>query len=365
VAVRHAGGQGMIGTSPREVISMSIQTDNKGCSPNGKEPGPRKSIATLWRAFNVHKNEELDARDAASTLFRFFRSNHVLDFSLIFNMALVVLVIQIGLTVIAIVMGTPTVAAIATAGASAAISIYGGILAWTYLSASKRLGVVDLFACEIATVCRLGTIFDVGRNYVEKWKRMKASNAIDAPSAHSSDFVSKEDYFPIFATNSEDLQALESLIVSHITEFYTYMKASRDSLRKLAQIENVEAAKETMINIIYTLFLGYESGRKAINDLIEFQPTRTENLIVVLLTELECYPTLCEHFKSDKLRFRRLQLREADYECLVPQLLDKVNERHEGNEKYWAPAERMIEELRARYERALETVRRCAREAAV
>ena len=51
--------------------------------------------------------------------------------------------------------------------------------------------------------------------------------------------------------------------------------------------------------------------------------------------------------------------------CLVPQLLDKVNERHEGNEKYWAPAERMIEELRARYERALETVRRCAREAAV
>src|SRR5262249_45596855 len=115
---------------------------NKDCSPNGKEPTPRKSIATLWRAFNVRKDEELDARDAASTLFRFFRSNHVLDFNLIFNMALVVLVIQIILTVIAIVMGTATVAAIATAGASAAISIYGGILAWTYLSASKRLGVV-------------------------------------------------------------------------------------------------------------------------------------------------------------------------------------------------------------------------------
>jgi hypothetical protein len=343
---------------------MPVQTDSKGCRLTGEEPKPRKSIGTLWRAFNVRKNEELDARDAASTLFRFFRSNHVLDLNLIFNVALVVLLLQILLTVIAIIMGTPAIAAIASAGAAAAISIYGGILAWTYLTASKRLGVVDLFACEIATLCRLGTIFDVGRMYVEKLKRMKATNAIAAPSAHSSDFVSKEDYFPIFSTNSEDLQALESLIVSHITEFYTYMKAVRDSLRRLAQIETAEEAKETMINIIYTLYLGYESGRKAIDGLIEFQPTRTENMIVILLTELECYPVLCEHFKGDKLRFRRLQLRQADYECLVPQILDQVNESHEGNETYWAPAQRMMEELQTRYDRALETVRRCTREAA-
>jgi hypothetical protein len=276
--------------------------------------------------------------------------------------ALVVFVFQILLTIIPIfIEGT---SGIATAGGTAAISFTGAIVAWTYLTASKRLGVVDLFACEIATLCRLGTIFDVGRNYVEKWKRMDANNAIDAPSAHSSDFTSKEDYFPIFSTNSQDLQALESLIVNYITEFYTYMKASRDLLRRLAQIETVEAAKETMINIIYMLFLGYESGRKAIDDLVEFQPTRTENMIVILLTELECYPLLCEHFKGDKLRFERLKLRQADYECLVPQLLDKVNESHKGKEKDWAPAQRLIEELQKRYDRALETVRRCDREAA-
>src|SRR5262249_34331674 len=202
----------------------------------GEEPKPRKSIGLLWRAFNVRKNEELDAREAASTLFRFFRSNHVLDLILIFNVGLVVLLLQILLTVIAIIMGSAAVAAIASAGTRAAITTYGGIWAGTSLTASKRLGVVDLFACEIATLCRLGTIFDVGRMYVEKLKRMKATNAIAAPSAPSSDFVSKEDYFPILATNSEDLQALESLIVSHITEFYTYMNAAHDFMRSIAQI---------------------------------------------------------------------------------------------------------------------------------
>jgi hypothetical protein len=48
------------------------------------------------------------------------------------------------------------------------------------------------------------------------------------------------------------------------------MKAVRDSLRELAESKTVEAAKKTTINIIYMLFLGYESGRKAIDELVEF-----------------------------------------------------------------------------------------------
>jgi hypothetical protein len=40
------------------------------------------------------------------------------------------------------------------AGASvgAIVSVGGGVLAWTYQTGSARLGVVDLFACEIATL---------------------------------------------------------------------------------------------------------------------------------------------------------------------------------------------------------------------
>jgi hypothetical protein len=312
-------------------------------------------FAKLWHAYWVRDNEELDAHDAASTLFRFFRSEHVHDLRLIFDVATFLLfILVVGAIILSLTEFKTAAASLATV-----VSIYGAILAWTYLTAGKRLGVVDLFACEIATVCRVGTIFDVGRNYIKKYENV----AIEVPSLHSTSFVSQEDYFPIFAHNSQDLQALEALVVSHITEFYTYMKATRDLQRKLAQIETVEAAREVTANIIYTLFLGYESGRKAIDHLIEFQPTKNENIIVILLTELECYSFLCKHFKGDDLRFNRLQLREADYEE-IPGLWNEVNAPHKKkeNEKYWAPAQRMVPELQTRYRCALETVQRCARE---
>ena len=46
----------------------------------------------------------------------------------------------------AIVSSGPFVGAICMLG--------GGVLAWTYQTGGVRLGVVDLFACEIATLCR-------------------------------------------------------------------------------------------------------------------------------------------------------------------------------------------------------------------
>jgi hypothetical protein len=40
----------------------------------------------------------------------------------------------------------------------AVVVFAGTIVAWAYQTGSKRLGVVDLFACEIVTLCRVGTI---------------------------------------------------------------------------------------------------------------------------------------------------------------------------------------------------------------
>jgi hypothetical protein len=106
------------------------------------------------------------------------------------------------------------------------------------------------------------------------------------------------------------------------------------------------------------LFLGYESARKAISDLVEFQPTRTENIIVILLTELFCYSFLCEHFKHDDLKFKRLELRETDYREVVPELKALVELSHSGNEKYWAAAKETVFELQKRYDDALRTLER-------
>jgi hypothetical protein len=40
------------------------------------------------------------------------------------------------------------------------LAVGGPILGWTYQTGSKRLGIVDLFACEIVTLCRVGAIVD-------------------------------------------------------------------------------------------------------------------------------------------------------------------------------------------------------------
>jgi len=68
-------------------------------------------------------------------------------------------------------------------------------MGWAYQSASKRLGIVDLFACEIGTLCRVGTIFDIGKRYVDAYFAAPS----DKPPSCAS-FVSKEEYFPVFAS---------------------------------------------------------------------------------------------------------------------------------------------------------------------
>jgi hypothetical protein len=335
--------------------------------PHGK--ASRLSHFVLWRAL-FSKDEDLDARDAASTLFRLFRSKHVRDLKVVLYAACLLLSLCVvsvvswaffgGIAALFDPKGPP--AAVALVGSIVPIS--GAIVAWTYLTASKRLGVVDLFACEIATLCRVGTIFNVGEQRVQTWKRINERNAMESqtrspPTPAPGNYVSQEDYFPIFDANSQDLETLEALVVGHITEFYTYMKSVRDCQRKLGQAQTVEDGKEAAANIVYMLFLGYESARKAVSDLVEFQPTRTENIVVILLTELFCYSFLCEHFKHDDLKFKRLQLRETDYREVILELEKRVALPHSGNEKYWAPAKETIFELHKRYHDALNTLERC------
>ena len=50
-------------------------------------------LVTLLSALVVRKDEELDAGDAASTLFRLFRSKHVRDLKLIFHIAFIVIIV--------------------------------------------------------------------------------------------------------------------------------------------------------------------------------------------------------------------------------------------------------------------------------
>jgi hypothetical protein len=382
-----------------------MSTSDAGGRTGSESRERRGSFRTLWLAWRVRDNEEHLAEDAASTLFRFFRSDHVGDLKLVAKLAIILLSLHV-LLVLTYALTFPIAHFIANPAAhhstadiiehafdvlftrvfpslftyvGPAITIYGAIVAWSYLSASKRLGVVDLFACEISTLCRVGTIFDIGKTYVDMYHKGNATekHAAAKHTASPQSFVSQEEYFPIFDHNSSDLESLEALVVESITEYYTYMKATRDLLRKLASIDvshisksgdstpdgivKVDPWHKTVADIIYVLFLGYESARKAITDLTEFQPTRTEHIVIILLTELVCYSFLCEYLKHDKVRFARLQLRQSDYESIVRTLIGKINAGYMGKQKkYWAPAQGTIPELTARYRAAIAAVQRCA-----
>src|SRR5262245_9976364 len=100
------------------------------------------------------------------------------------------------------------------------------------------------------------------------------------------------------------------------------MKALRDSLRRLAETNPPQAthpavaglAVETpwhiaMLNVIYLMYMAYESARKAIRDLVEYQPANAERLLVILLTGLKCYAFLRTRFAREDPRWRRPQLR--------------------------------------------------------
>jgi len=363
------------------------------------------SLRALARAMGRVPTTELTAEESASTLFRFFRSKHVRDLKLIFMAALFVLALHLlivfclGLgNAVHTFMSKPEGSQVGVVGqflfwvnpadppgfferlftaagtflsffityVGPGVPIYGVIVGWAYQSASSRLGIVDLFACEITTLCRVGTIFDVGKRYVDSYEAgpgpVRASVATDK-------FVSQEEYFPVFDNNCRDLQLLEASVVNNITEFYTYMKAMRDSLRKLSEMptqpatsgprpaaaaDEPDAWHAAMVNVVYLLYLGYESARKAVKDLIEFQPARAERSIVILLTELKCYAFLRKHFKPGDLRRKRLELRAAGYRQDVRDLYHEVKASAGHSDELWVQARETLPVLVVRYNEAMD-----------
>jgi hypothetical protein len=125
-----------------------------------------------------------------------------------------------------------------------------------------------------------------------------------------------------------------------------------------------------MRDIIYMHFLACESARKAIRDLIEFQPNNAENTITILISELPAYRFLLRHFPEKDVRYARLKLREDRYRTVVSQVYYHTEDGHEeykdvdiatkrfrhlsraGLEELcrdWAKAYRMLGELKKGY----------------
>jgi hypothetical protein len=300
---------------------------------------------------------QLRQREEAATFERLQFSQHVADLRLIFSVTVIIMIVASALAVlfcfehelvnswrdlppnnhfwnsVRLVLG-----AIADSGAfvGAVWAVGCGVLAWTYQTGSARLGVVDLFACEIATLSRVAAVVDMVPHYVDlvhNGPHPAAHHGIDGKAPDDGTrFTSQESYFPVFDASVKDLQQLEADVVDNVTAFYTYMKVMRDSLRRLAEIQPPTQAnpghddewRRAICNVVYMQFLALESGRKAINELVEFQPTRAENTFTILLSEIVAYGFLREQFKDD-LRQRLLDAREPYYRQRVPELCEAVS----------------------------------------
>ncbi len=337
--------------------------------------------------------------DPAANLDRFFESEHVKDLRAIVSLSLigVLLVFAIGLGLSLesrlqeIVAKSPKgwwalthwrlllhvlsrTAADFLTFFGPVLAAFGVVVAWAYQTATARLGVIDLFACEIGTLCRVATVLDTVTRLSERFGHAPApasggASASGGPPAAPTappqqQATSEEDYFPVFNNNVRDLQSLEARVVINITAFYTYMKAVRDFIRALHELPPPTAPGaaagqwfDTARNLIYMMYLGFESGRKAIKDLVEFEPEQAERTVVILISELAAYGFLRVHFDDDMHR-GRLVLREAEYRKLVDDFSDQIKdgcaeetdpERHET----WVQAERLLPELQRRRDAAI------------
>lgn len=168
---------------------MSFQSRRRneaGTAAGGpiRQPDPRHRVSryVLWPiAAFVRTGDETDTVD------RLFVTKHVNDLRMIVAAAFIGLAVAF---LVAIVSGWcfyvfdwdlvkdsnahQIVMQRAVAGCAAflrifgpTLALFGVILAWAYQRGSNRLGVVDLFACEIDTLCRVVTVIDMMRQLVQ------------------------------------------------------------------------------------------------------------------------------------------------------------------------------------------------------
>ena len=112
-------------------------------------------------------------RFSAETFDRLIQSMHVEDLRWVARVTMVFALFAI--CVIAIIaygcnknfLDSKFYAALVPFQISAVLAAVGGIFSWCYQTGSGRLGIVDIFACEMTTLCRICTISGLSDTCIE------------------------------------------------------------------------------------------------------------------------------------------------------------------------------------------------------
>jgi hypothetical protein len=245
--------------------------------------------------------------------------------------------------------------AVASAVAGALAAAAAAVLNWTYQSGNRRIGAVDLFACEISVICRVSIVVNFAQSCVERAERQHeiVERGLAAEGGGSTKFTSEEHYTPVYDGQLSDLEPLDVNVVTYVTQFYSYRKTMMDYLRAIAEAKNVSESESLMSQMIYMQFLMYESGRLAIEELIEFEPNKAESLVNILCSELVTYAFLQTRYEND-YRGKRLRLRWEQYHKIVPELYNRIMEAQHPN---WKKAQTTAPELIQRYKKTCSALR--------
>lgn len=224
---------------------------------------------------------------------------------------------------------------------------------WVYQSANRRIGTIDLFACEIGSICRVCLVTDFAEKSVLLHKALgeegdRKPTTVDV----------KESYTPIYDKGASDLQSLENESVTAITAFYTYRKTMMDYLRLAYAATTGAAAQQLYEQMIYMQFLMYENARIAVQELTEFEPERALNLVTIFCSELPLFVFLLDKYRRNSesdFKYQRLLLRIQHYHHRVQELLSKMDrvsrEESKKTKKIWIKAITTGRELQNRFEK--------------
>jgi hypothetical protein len=126
------------------------------------------------------------------------------------------------------------------------------------------VGLVDLFASEISTTCRVIAVTQTASHLVRFY---------DDPPAKSIKLNAPYEHYPIFDSNNTQLEVIDPQSIGAVTEFYIYMKSMCDYRHMLDEVDfpdqNIERWKTIVRNVTYMLFLMLESGRNAIRIMVD------------------------------------------------------------------------------------------------
>lgn len=199
-------------------------------------------------------------------------SRHIAD--LIFSFMLSVFVLALFLSVIwSFAPNSPqeagTVSATLIAASVASFGAWLTFFVVLYGKATARLGTIDLISYEIISVCRVISAMRIVDGFISLYSSLRPKNFADT--------AREEQYFEQFHREGKSIGDLNRYDIARISEFYIYLKASRDatlSLRRWADNDGNPAKnyskteKKADVNaVIYSLFLSIEAGCYAVMSL--------------------------------------------------------------------------------------------------